>query len=172
LPALYPSGLPLQKARSPACARRSGRSTLRKEFRSQEPGARRDPLGERRVEWGLVAEALGDVSDDAVWRVMRKHDLHLDRRQSGCVSTEPEFSREANRAARARAAMKLVARVGQGPQGQEQGAGGDPRRLSKRKEERHAFLRSARLRRPSQKTAQNTTSGDTKPTTMSVRASR
>jgi hypothetical protein len=41
----------------------------------------------------LVAEALGNVSDDAVWRVMRKHDLHLDRRQSWCVSTDPEFSR-------------------------------------------------------------------------------
>jgi hypothetical protein len=44
----------------------------------------------------LVAEALGDVSDDAVWRVMRKHDLHLDRRQSWCVSTDPEFSRKAS----------------------------------------------------------------------------
>jgi hypothetical protein len=43
-----------------------------------------------------VAEALGDVSDDAVWRVMRKHDLHLDRRQSWCVSTDPEFSRKAS----------------------------------------------------------------------------
>jgi hypothetical protein len=45
---------------------------------------------------GLVAEALGNVSDDAVWRVMRKHDLHLDRRQSWCVSTDPEFSRKAS----------------------------------------------------------------------------
>jgi hypothetical protein len=44
----------------------------------------------------LVAEALGDVSDDAVWRVMRKYDLHLDRRQSWCVSTDPEFSRKAS----------------------------------------------------------------------------
>ena len=35
-------------------------------------------------------------SDDAVWRVMRKHDLHLDRRQSWCVSTDPEFSRKAS----------------------------------------------------------------------------
>src|SRR5262249_29361789 len=44
----------------------------------------------------LVAEALGDVSDDAVWRVIRKRDLHLDRRQSWCVSTDPEFSRKAS----------------------------------------------------------------------------
>jgi hypothetical protein len=26
---------------------------------------------------------------------MRKHDLHLERRQSWCVSTDPEFSRKA-----------------------------------------------------------------------------
>ena len=43
-----------------------------------------------------MAEALGNVSDDAVWRVMRKHDLQLDRRQSWCVSTDPEFSRKAS----------------------------------------------------------------------------
>jgi hypothetical protein len=43
-----------------------------------------------------VAESLGDVSNDAVWRVMRKHDLHLDRRQSWCVSTDPEFTRKAS----------------------------------------------------------------------------
>ena len=43
-----------------------------------------------------MAESPGDVSDDAVWRVMRKHDLHLDRRQSWCVSTDPEFSRKAS----------------------------------------------------------------------------
>jgi transposase len=43
----------------------------------------------------LLAEHLGDVSKDQVWRVMRKHDLHLERRQSWCVSTDPEFSRKA-----------------------------------------------------------------------------
>ena len=36
----------------------------------------------------LVAEALGNVSDGTVWRVVRKHDLQLDRRQSWCVSTD------------------------------------------------------------------------------------
>ena len=43
----------------------------------------------------LLAENLGQVSKDQVWRVMRKHDLHLERRQSWCVSTDPEFSRKA-----------------------------------------------------------------------------
>jgi transposase len=58
--------------------------------------AKAPPQGFARWNGRLVAEALGDVSDDAVWRVMRKHDLHLDRRQSWCVSTDPEFSRKAS----------------------------------------------------------------------------
>ena len=44
--------------------------------------AKAPPQGFARWNGRLVAEALGDLSDDAVWRVMRKHDLHLDRRQS------------------------------------------------------------------------------------------
>ena len=43
----------------------------------------------------LLAQRLGDVSQNQVWRVTRKHNLHLERRQSWCVSTDPEFSREA-----------------------------------------------------------------------------
>jgi hypothetical protein len=42
----------------------------------------------------LLAEHPGQVSKDQVWR-SRKHDLHLERRQSWCVSTDPEFSRKA-----------------------------------------------------------------------------
>ena len=37
----------------------------------------------------LLAEHLGDVSDDQVWRVLRKHGIHLQRRRSWCVSTDP-----------------------------------------------------------------------------------
>ena len=43
----------------------------------------------------LVAEALGDVSDDHVWRVLREHRISLERRQSWCVSTDREFARKA-----------------------------------------------------------------------------
>jgi hypothetical protein len=43
----------------------------------------------------LLAKHLGDVSKGQVWRVMRKHELHLERRQNWCVSTDPEFSRKA-----------------------------------------------------------------------------
>jgi transposase len=53
------------------------------------------PAGYSRWNGRLLAEHLGDVSKDRVWRVMRKHDLHLERRQSWCVSTDPEFSRKA-----------------------------------------------------------------------------
>ena len=53
------------------------------------------PSGYSRWNGRLMAEHLGNVSKDQVWRVMRKHHLHLDRRQSWCVSTDPEFSRKA-----------------------------------------------------------------------------
>ena len=53
------------------------------------------PAGYSRWNGRLLAEHLGNVSKDQVWRVMRKHDLHLERRQSWCVSTDPEFSRKA-----------------------------------------------------------------------------
>ena len=39
----------------------------------------------------LVAEALGDVSADHVWRVLRGRGIDLVRRHSWCVSTDPEF---------------------------------------------------------------------------------
>jgi transposase len=39
----------------------------------------------------LVAEALGDVSADAVWRVLRQQRIQLQRRRSWCISTDPEF---------------------------------------------------------------------------------
>jgi transposase len=43
----------------------------------------------------LLAEALGDISDDQVWRVLRKHQIQLQRRRSWCISTDPEFGPKA-----------------------------------------------------------------------------
>jgi len=43
----------------------------------------------------LLAEQLGNVSDDQIWRVLRRRGISLQRRQSWCVSTDPEFSRKA-----------------------------------------------------------------------------
>lgn len=44
---------------------------------------------------GLVSEALGDVDDQQVWKVLKKHSISLSRRRSWCVSTDPEFSAKA-----------------------------------------------------------------------------
>lgn len=43
----------------------------------------------------LLAEALGDVSKDQVWRVFRRHDISLQRKRSWCISTDPEFASKA-----------------------------------------------------------------------------
>ena len=43
----------------------------------------------------LVAEALGDVSAIHVWRVLRRHGIHLQRRRSWCISTDPQFAQKA-----------------------------------------------------------------------------
>jgi transposase len=43
----------------------------------------------------LLADALGDVSPHHVWRVLRRHGIHLQRRRSWCVSTDPEFAQKA-----------------------------------------------------------------------------
>ena len=43
---------------------------------------------------GTLAEALG-VSDDAVWRILRKEGIQLRRMRSWCVSTDPEFAAKA-----------------------------------------------------------------------------
>jgi transposase len=39
----------------------------------------------------LLAEALGDVSDTHVWRVLQARGIHLQRRRSWCISTDPQF---------------------------------------------------------------------------------
>lgn len=43
----------------------------------------------------LLAEALGDVSEAYVWRVLNRHGIQLQRRQSWCVSTDPQFAQKA-----------------------------------------------------------------------------
>jgi len=53
------------------------------------------PEGYGKWSGGLLAEALGDVGDDQVWRVLRKHDIRLQRRRSWCISTDPEFGPKA-----------------------------------------------------------------------------
>lgn len=43
----------------------------------------------------LVSNALRDVSEHQVWRVLRKHGIHLQRRHSWCISTDPQFAEKA-----------------------------------------------------------------------------
>ena len=43
----------------------------------------------------LLSQALGDVTADHVWAVLRRHRIHLQRRRSWCLSTDPEFARKA-----------------------------------------------------------------------------
>lgn len=43
----------------------------------------------------LIVKELGDVSIHHVWRIFRKHGIHLQRRHSWCISTDPEFATKA-----------------------------------------------------------------------------
>ena len=52
------------------------------------------PAGRASWDGGSLAQALA-VSDDAVWRVLRKQGIQLQRHRSWCVSTDPEFAAKA-----------------------------------------------------------------------------
>jgi transposase len=56
-----------------------------------------DPVPRGETVWTarLLARELGDVSVDHVWRVFRKHGIHLQRRRSWCLSSDPEFAAKA-----------------------------------------------------------------------------
>ncbi|MEK7754234.1 MAG: IS630 family transposase [Acidobacteriota bacterium] len=53
------------------------------------------PPGHRTWTGSLLARALGDVSPDHVWRVLRRHGISLRRRRSWCISTDPAFAPKA-----------------------------------------------------------------------------
>ena len=53
------------------------------------------PKGYAQWNGRLVAERLGDVSADQVWRILRAHKISLQRQRSWCVSTDPEFTAKA-----------------------------------------------------------------------------
>ncbi len=56
-----------------------------------------NPPPEGYAKWSgkLLAKHLGDVSDDHIWRVLKRHGIHLRRRRSWCVSTDPQFAQKA-----------------------------------------------------------------------------
>jgi transposase len=43
----------------------------------------------------LLAQALGDVSEDHIWRILRRRGIQLQRRRSWCITTDPEFGPKA-----------------------------------------------------------------------------
>ncbi len=53
------------------------------------------PKGYAQWNGRLLAEALTGVSRDQVWRILRRHDICLERRRSWCISTDPEFGPKA-----------------------------------------------------------------------------
>jgi len=53
------------------------------------------PAGYSTWTGGLVAKALGDVSETHVWRVLRRYGIQLQRRRHWCLSTDPQFAQKA-----------------------------------------------------------------------------
>jgi transposase len=53
------------------------------------------PKGYSQWNGRLLAEALPNISKDQVWRILRRHDICLERRRSWCISTDPEFGPKA-----------------------------------------------------------------------------
>jgi transposase len=53
------------------------------------------PKGYSQWNGSLLAQALGDVSTDHVWRILRRHGIQLQRRRSWCITTDPEFGPKA-----------------------------------------------------------------------------
>lgn len=82
----------LQDAPRPGKPRRYDNST---ELRILKQLDEKPPPGHATWTGKLVSKALGDVSDHQVWRVLRKHGIHLQRRHSWCISTDPQFAEKA-----------------------------------------------------------------------------
>lgn len=78
----------LQDAPRPGGKRRYGPSTERRILARLDE---KPPPGHATWTGRLLSESLGDVSPHHVWRVLRRYGIHLQRRRSWCISTDPEF---------------------------------------------------------------------------------
>jgi len=82
----------LQDAPRPGAVRRYGPAAERRILaKLDEP----PPSGHATWTGAWVAKALGDVSKHQVWRVLRTRGIHLQRRRSWCISTDPQFAAKA-----------------------------------------------------------------------------
>jgi transposase len=82
----------LQDAARPGAPERYDQSTQKRIWTVLDSAP---PVGYATWTGSLVAQRLGDVSKHQVWRVLRKHDIHLQRRRSWCISTDPQFAPKA-----------------------------------------------------------------------------
>lgn len=82
----------LQDAPRPGARRRYDATTERRILAQLDAAP---PPGHATWTGTLLAQALGDVRADEVWKVLRRHGIALRRRRSWCVSTDPEFTRKA-----------------------------------------------------------------------------
>ena len=53
------------------------------------------PKGYSQWNGNRLAEALPDISRHQIWRILRRHNICLQRRRSWCISTDPEFGPKA-----------------------------------------------------------------------------
>jgi len=82
----------LQDAPRPGATPRYGEATERRILAKLDEAP---PSGYATWTGSLVAQALGDVSKHQVWRVLRGEGIHLQRRRSWCISTDPQFAAKA-----------------------------------------------------------------------------
>ena len=79
-------------------AARSGKPARYNQSTEKQVLARLDeppPKGYSQGNGKRLAEALPGVSSHPVWRILRRHDICLERRRSWCISTDPEFGPKA-----------------------------------------------------------------------------
>jgi transposase len=84
------AGLP--DAPRPGAVRRYHEATERRLLRLLDTPP---PSGYATWTGSLAARALGDVSKHQVWRILRRRKIHLQRRRSWCISTDPQFAAKA-----------------------------------------------------------------------------
>src|SRR6266853_4844252 len=78
--------------------RRSGRPQTYGPTAEQRILAKLDeapPEGYGRWNGSLLAQTLGDIPADQVWRILRRNGIQLQRRRNWCISADPEFAPKA-----------------------------------------------------------------------------
>jgi transposase len=80
----------LQDAPRPGRVRRYDAAAERRVLAALD---QKPPAGRARWTARLLARALGDIPRHHIWRILHSHGIHLQRRRSWCISTDPEMAR-------------------------------------------------------------------------------